>query len=226
MNVMEDNKYVVRLTKDVIYYWQLLPWRVSIGNWEGRPLLLFSRGGGWGAAARTWYTWARLLATVRQMNSRSQTPDPRQWRKSNLDSTKKVESRNNQFFYRCTSMASYMHQPASKLFPSSSCKWSKPQDNARASDPIQPFTLDLPSQFWVPCDFSSPIWGVCSQGLCALAACHESAINFVLLFQTPKNTNYENIFFSVHREKKGKLSTGIQEFSKYDLAPLLLDLIF
>ena len=96
----------------------------------------------------------------------------------------------------------------------------------RASDPIQPFTLDLPSQFWVPCDFSSPIWGVCSQGLCALAACHESGINFVLLFQTPKNTNYENIFFSVHREKKGKLSTGIQEFSKYDLAPLLLDLIF
>ena len=123
-------------------------------------------------------------------------------------------------------MASYMHQPASKLFPSSSCKWSKPQDNARASDPIQPFTLDLPSQFWVPCDFSSPIWGVCSQGLCALAACHESGISFVLLFQTPKNTNYENIFFSVHREKKGKLSTGIQEFSKYDLAPLLLDLIF
>ena len=134
MNVMEDNKYVVRLTKDVIYYWQLLPWRVSIGNWEGRPLLLFSRGGGWGAAARTWYTWARLLATVRQMNPRSQKPDPRQWRKSNLDSTKKVESRNNQFFYRCTSMASYMHQPASKLFPSSSCKWSKPQDNARASE--------------------------------------------------------------------------------------------
>ena len=150
MNVMEDNKYVVRLTKDVIYYWQLLPWRVSIGNWEGRPLLLFSRGGGWGAAARTWYTWARLLATVRQMNPRSQKPDPRQWRKSNLDSTKKVESRNNQFFYRCTSMASYMHQPASKLFPSSSCKWSKPQDNARASDPIQPFTLALASQFWVP----------------------------------------------------------------------------
>ena len=106
------------------------------------------------------------------------------------------------FFYGCTSMASYMHQPASKLFPSSSCKWSKPQDNARASDPIQPCTLDLPSQFWVPCDFSSPIWGVCSQGSCALAACHESGISFVLLFQTPKNTNYENIFFSVHREKK------------------------
>ena len=202
MNVMADNKYVVRLTKDVIYYWQLLPWRVSIGNWEGRPLLLFSRGVGWEAAARTWYTWARLLATVRQMNPRSQKPDPRQWRKSNLDSTKKVESRNNQFFYRCTSMASYMHQPASKLFPSSSCKWSKPQDNARASDPIQPCTLDLPSQFWVPCDFSSPIWGVCSQGSCALAACHDSGISFVLLFQTPKNTNYENIFFSVHREKK------------------------
>ena len=99
MNVMEDNKYVVRLTKDVIYYWQLLPWRVSIGNWEGRPLLLFCRGGGWGAAARTWYTWARLLATVRQMNPRSQKPDPRQWRKSNLDSTKKVECRNNQFFF-------------------------------------------------------------------------------------------------------------------------------
>ena len=38
--------------------------------------------------------------------------------------------------------------------------------------------------------------------LCALTACHESAISFVLLFQTPKNTNYENIFFSVHREKK------------------------
>lgn len=202
MNVMEDNIYVVRLTKDVIYYWQLLPWRVSIGNWEGRLLLLFFRGGGWGAAARTWYTWARLLATVRQMNPRFQKPDPRQWRKSNLDSTKKVESRNNQFFYRCTSMASYMHQPASKLFPSSSCKWSKPQDNARASDPIQPFTLALPSQFWVPCDFSSPIWGVCSQGLCALAACLESGISFVLLFQTPKNTNCENIFLSVHREKK------------------------
>ena len=99
MNVMEDNKYVVRLTKDVIYYWQLLPWRVSIGNWEGRPLLLFSRGGGWGAAARTWYTWARLLPIVRQMNPRYQKPDPRQWRKSNLDSTKKVECRNNQFFF-------------------------------------------------------------------------------------------------------------------------------
>ena len=99
MNVMEDNKYVVRLTKDVIYYWQLLPWRVSIGNWEGRPLLLFSRGVGWEAAARTWYTWARLLATVRQMNPRSQKPDPRLWRKSNLDSTKKVECRNNQFLF-------------------------------------------------------------------------------------------------------------------------------
>ena len=33
--------------------------------------------------------------------------------------------------------------------------------------------------FRVPCHFSSPIWGVCSQGLFALGACHESAISFV-----------------------------------------------
>ena len=204
MNVMEDNKYVVRLTKDVIYYWQLLPWRVSIGNWEGRPLLLFSRGGGWGAAARTWYTWARLLATVRQMNPRSQKPDPRQWWKSNLDSTKKVESRNNQFFFIdahpwpviCTS-------PRASSSPVRvASEASRKTTRERASDPIQPFTLDLPSQFRVPCDFSSPIWGVCWQGLCALAACLESGISFVLLFQTPKNTNYENIFFPFTGKKR------------------------
>ena len=33
--------------------------------------------------------------------------------------------------------------------------------------------------FRVPCHFSSPIWRVCSQGLFALGACHESAISFV-----------------------------------------------
>ena len=42
----------------------------------------------------------------------------------------------------------------------------------------------------------------------------------------PQKTQTTKIFFSVHRKKKGKLSTGIREFSKYDLAPLLLDLIF
>ena len=51
--------------------------------------------------------------------------------------------------------------------------------------------------FRVPCDFSFPLLCPCSQGL-----------------------------RSRSRERKGKLSAGIQEFSKYDLAPLLLDLIF
>ena len=42
----------------------------------------------------------------------------------------------------------------------------------------------------------------------------------------PQKTRTAKIFFVRSQGKKGKLSTGIQEFSKYDLAPLLLDLIF
>ena len=67
-----------------------------------------------------------------------------------------------------------MHQPASE-FSSSTYKWSKPLDNARASRPIPCYAVS----FRVPCHFSSPVWEVCSQGSCALGACHESAISFV-----------------------------------------------
>ena len=134
------------------------------------------------------------------MNSRSQTPDPRQWRKSNLDSTKKVECRSNHFFL-WMHIHGQLYAPAREQalpqFELQVKQAARQRASERASDPIQPFTLDLPSQFWVPCDFSSPIWGVCVHLLPATKV--PLALSY---YFKPQKTRTTKIFFFPFTGKK------------------------
>ena len=204
MNVMEDSEYDTNDRRR-----NLLLTTSSLGSFlrklEGTPPppLLFFFGGG-GCMTDTLYAGSiisHFSAIEPMLQETGPTTaaeiEPTFYEESGLLSVEIIN-----FIHRCISRN--MHQPASKL-SISSCKWSKPQDNAWAGDPTR-FLLCWGS-FRVPCDFSFPLWGVCSQGLCALAACHESGISFV--YFKPKQTRTTKIIFSRSQERKGKLSTGL-----------------
>ena len=197
MNVMKDNEYDIQMTEDVIFYCQLRPWGVSIGNWGRRPLLLFSRWGGGGRGEEV--AWHTLYAGSITSHCSANEPalqetgpttaaeiEPAFYEKSGFLSVEIIN-----FIPRC--IFRNMHQPlASSPFRVVS-EASRKTTRERATPPLPCSAVS----FRVPCDFSFPLLCPCSQGL-----------------------------RSRSRERKGKLSAGIQEFSKYDLAPLLLDLIF
>ena len=207
MNVMEDNEYDTNDRRR-----NLLLTTSSLGSFLRKlggtppPPSIFFGGGAWGGGCMTDTLYAGSIIShcsaiepVLQETGPTTAAEiePTFYEESGLLSVEIIN-----FIHRCISRN--MHQPASKL-SISSCKWSKPQDNAWASDPTR-FLLCWGS-FRVPCDFSSPMWGVCSQGLCALAACHESGISFV--YFKPKQTRTTKIIFSRSQERKGKLSTGL-----------------
>ena len=209
MNVMEDNEYDTNDRRR-----NLLLTTSSQGSFLRKlggtpPAFYFFLGGGGRGEEVAWqarYTQARSIIShcsaiepVLQETGPTTAAEiePTFYEESGLLSVEIIN-----FIHRCISRN--MNQPASKL-SISSCKWSKPQDNAWASDPTR-FLLCWGS-FRVACDFSSPMWGVCSQGLCALAACHESGISFV--YFKPKQTRTTKIIFSRSQERKGKLSTGL-----------------
>ena len=137
------------------------------------------------------------------MNPRSQKPDPRQWRKSNLDSTKKVECRNNQFFFIdahpwpviCTS-------PRASSSPVRVASEASRKTTHERATPFSPSHLLCRLSF--ECLVTShPPYGEFVRRVCVhLLPATKVPLTLSYYFKPQKTRTTKIFFFSVHGEKK------------------------